>query len=116
MKSANLHDAQRPEAQGVFATVLLEGDKSNVRIIRIAPGQALPPHRHGASDLMLFAAEGEGVLDLPEGAVQFAAGALAFFRGDEELRVRNTGSTELTLLAFLAPKFPPAAGTAGAAS
>jgi mannose-6-phosphate isomerase-like protein (cupin superfamily) len=108
MKSAHIRDIQRPAAQGVFATQLLEGDKSNVRVIRIAPGQALPPHRHGASDLMLFAAEGDGVLELSEGSVQFGAGALAFYRGDEELRVRNTGSAELTLLAFLAPKFPPA--------
>ncbi len=108
MKSAHIRDVQRPQAQGVFASLLLEGDKSNVRVIRIAPRQSLPPHRHGASDLMLFAAEGDGVLDLPDGDVQFGSGSLAFFRGDEELRVRNTGSTELTLLAFLAPKFPPA--------
>src|SRR5579864_2530687 len=110
MKSVHMRDIQRPTAQDVFATQLLEGDKSNVRLIRIAPGEALPPHRHGVSDLMLFAAEGDGILDLPEGPVKFGAGALAFYRGDEELRVRNTGSTDLTLLAFLAPKFPPVAG------
>lgn len=54
---------------------------------------------------MLYSATGEGELDAPEGAVTFNAGSLAFYRGDEELRVRNTGSTDLTLLAFLAPKF-----------
>ncbi len=113
MKSAHIRDIQRPDTQGVFASLLLEGDKSNVRLIRISPGQALPSHRHGVSDLMLYAAMGEGVLDLPEGDVPFGTGSLAFFRGDEELRVRNTGSTELTLLAFLAPKFPPAVGTSG---
>jgi quercetin dioxygenase-like cupin family protein len=108
MKSAHVDDVQRPERQGVFATVLLEGEQSNVRLIRIAPGEALPPHRHGVSDLMLYAAEGNGILELGEGPVEFGAGGLAFFRGQEELRVPNTGSTELTLLAFLAPKFPPA--------
>ena len=35
----------------------------------------------------------------------FDSGSLACYRGDEELGVRNTGTTELTLLAFLAPKF-----------
>jgi hypothetical protein len=54
---------------------------------------------------MLFSAAGEGELDVPEGAVPFGAGSLAFYRGDEELQVRNIGSAELTLLAFLAPKF-----------
>jgi quercetin dioxygenase-like cupin family protein len=108
MKLVRIQDADRPDDQGVFARVLLEGDQSNVRIIRLAAGQVLPPHRHGVSDLMLYAANGEGELGLPEGPVEFTSGALAFYRGDEELRVRNTGSTELILLAFLAPKFPPA--------
>ena len=33
------------------------------------------------------------------------AGCLAWYRGDEELRVANTGNAEMTMLAFLAPKF-----------
>lgn len=107
MKLIHIQDAERPDNQGVFARLLLEGDQSNVRIIRLGTGEALPPHRHGVSDLMLYAASGEGELDLPDGAAHFDAGALAFYRGDEELRVRNTGATELVLLAFLAPKFPP---------
>jgi quercetin dioxygenase-like cupin family protein len=105
MKLVRTQDFERPDAQGVFAKPILDGDQSNVRIIRLAPGQALPPHRHGASDLLLYSAAGEGELELPEGAVRFDAGALAFYRGDEELRVRNSGSSDLTLLAFLAPKF-----------
>jgi hypothetical protein len=39
--------------------------------------------------------------------VPLAAGDLAQYRGDEELRVANTASEGLTLLAFLAPPFPP---------
>ena len=50
-------------------------------------------------------ADGVGELDTSTGAVPFERGALAFYRGDEELRVRNSGNAELTLLAFLAPKF-----------
>src|SRR5579859_1681285 len=109
MKVVRIEDFERPAAQGIFATPLLDGDQSNVRIIRLAPGQALPPHRHGVSDLLLYSAAGEGALDVPEGVVSFNAGSLAFYRGDEELRVRNTGSTDLTLLAFLAPTFAASA-------
>jgi quercetin dioxygenase-like cupin family protein len=58
MKRVHIQDAERPETQGVFAKPLLEGDQSNVRIIRLAPNQALPPHRHGVSDVMLYAAAG----------------------------------------------------------
>jgi quercetin dioxygenase-like cupin family protein len=109
MKLVSIHDAERPESQVIFARPLLEGEQSNVRLIRLAAGQALPPHRHGNSDLMLYAADGEGQLDLAEGPFAFRAGCLAFYRGDEELRVRNTGPTDLTLLAFLSPKFATSA-------
>jgi mannose-6-phosphate isomerase-like protein (cupin superfamily) len=104
MKSVRIQDLERPDGQGVFAKPLIEGDQSHVRIIRLAPGEALPAHKHGASDLMLYAVAGQGQLDLADGPVALNAGSLAFYRGDEELRVRNTGGAELTLLAFLAPK------------
>ena len=51
------------------------------------------------------------ILDTGDGAVRFGVGSLAFYRGDEELRVTNTGQTGLTLLAFLSPPFPPRSGT-----
>jgi quercetin dioxygenase-like cupin family protein len=105
MNLTHLDTAPRPAGQDVFARPLLEGQHSNVRIIRLAPGHALPPHTHGASDLMLFVVAGAGELDLPHGVRPFTSGALACYRGDEELRVCNVGTTELTLLAFLAPKF-----------
>ena len=109
MKLVSIHDVEQPEGQAILARPLLEGEQSNVRLIRLAPGQALPPHKHGNSDLMLYAADGEGRLELPEGPLVFKAGSLAFYRGEEELRVRNTGTADLTLLAFLAPKFATSA-------
>lgn len=92
----------------LVAVGLLTGNHSNVRMIRLSPGQTLPPHTHGASDLFLYAVEGNGELDTPEGAVPFGAGDLAHYRGDEELRVTNNSTVGLTMIAFLAPVFPPA--------
>jgi quercetin dioxygenase-like cupin family protein len=89
----------------------MEGSQCNVRLIRLSPGQTLPTHRHGESDLMLFAVEGDGIFFTDEGSVAFSAGTLVFYRGDEELRVTNEGQSGLTLLAFLAPPFPPRAET-----
>jgi mannose-6-phosphate isomerase-like protein (cupin superfamily) len=103
----SLNDAPGYDSDRLVADSILEGSQSNVRIIRLSPGQALPPHRHGASDLMLFAVEGEGVIETGDVPVRFGAGSLAYYRGDEELRVSNDGPAGLTLLAFLAPPFPP---------
>lgn len=103
----SLSDAPGYDSNRLIAEPLLEGSRSNVRIIRLSPGQSLPPHRHGASDLMLFAVEGEALLDTDDGPVGLGAGSLVFYRSDEELRVSNKGLTGVTLLAFLAPPFPP---------
>ena len=111
MDIITLSDAPGYDSDRVVAQPFLEGSQSNVRLIRLSPGQALPPHTHGSSDLMIFAVEGEGTLDTDDGTVRFGAGSLAFYRGDEELRVANKGQTGLTLLAFLSPPFPPRSKT-----
>jgi quercetin dioxygenase-like cupin family protein len=106
MKMTRLADAPGYDSDRIVAQPFLDGAQCNARIIRLAPSQSLPPHKHGSSDLMLYAVEGEGQLE-EDGSVAFAAGSLAFYRGDEELRVVNRGETGLTLLAFLTPPFPP---------
>ena len=107
MEIVSLADAPGYDVNAVVAQPLLEGSQCNVRIIRLSPGQALPPHTHGVSDLMIFAVEGEGTLSSDAGPIPFVAGSVAYFRGDEELRVANAGESGLTLLAFLSPPFPP---------
>ena len=107
MDIITLADAPAYDRERVVAEPFLEGSQSNIRVIRLSPGQALPAHTHGASDLMIYAVEDEGVLETGDGRVSFAAGSLAFYRGDEELRVANAGVTGPTLLAFLSHPFPP---------
>ena len=108
MKIVTLDSAPPYDPENLVAAPFLDGAQSNVRVIRLSPGQHLPPHTHAASDLMLFVVEGSGVLDTGDGTEAIAAGTLAYYRGDEELRVINDGDSGLTLLAFLAPPFPPA--------
>ncbi|MFP3915346.1 MAG: cupin domain-containing protein [Actinomycetota bacterium] len=108
MQLVNLAEAPAYDPDRVVARPFLDGGKCNVRVIRLSPGQTLPPHTHGESDLMLLAAEGKGVLHTDDGPVPFPEGSLAYYRGEEELRVGNEEDTGLTLLAFLAPPFPPA--------
>jgi quercetin dioxygenase-like cupin family protein len=107
MEMVRLSEAPAPDPDRFVAVPFLDGHGCNVRVIRLAPGQALPPHKHEPSELMLFVVEGDAVLDTDDGPLPFAAGALAHFVGAEELRVANQGDTPVTLLAFLVPPFPP---------
>ena len=106
MKLTTVATASPFNPEKYVAEELLEGRHSNVRIIKLPPGIALPPHTHGDSDLMLYVVEGTAQLDTDEGTVSFSAGDLAFFEGDEELRVSNPHGTGVVLLAFLSPAFP----------
>lgn len=109
MEIRSLADAPAYDDAAIVAVPFAEGTQSNARLIRLSPGQTLPPHTHGVSDLFLYAVEGEAVLDTDAGPVPFPGGTLAVLRGDEELRVTNPGATGATFLAFLAPSFPPRA-------
>jgi len=109
MKIAHLSDATGYDPSTFVAEPLLDGSVSNVRVIRLSPGQTLPPHTHGVSDLMLHVVEGTSTLVTDQGPQQFTPGSIVFLRGDEELRVSNEDDVGLTLLAFLAPPFPPPA-------
>ena len=60
-----------------------------------------------ARDLLPNAMESAGTITTHAGPVPLVSGSLAYYRGDEELRVTNAGEVGLTLLAFLAPPFPP---------
>lgn len=106
MKMTSLADAPAYDSERFVAEPLLDGTQSNVRVIRLSPGQTLPTHTHSTSDLMIYIVEGSGTLDVDGTNVDFVAGSLAFFRGDEELRLANNATTGLTALAFLAPPFP----------
>lgn len=107
MDIVSVSDAPAHDPNRFVAVPFLDGEKCNARLIRLSPGQVLPPHKHDGSELMLFVAEGDAVLDTDEGRRPFSAGSLARLDGHEELRVANEGSSPVTLLAFLAPPFPP---------
>lgn len=108
MDIARIADA--PDFTDHFVAVsLVETETSSMRVIRLAPGQELPPHRHGISDLLLLVVEGTATLTTPEGDVELETGAVAVLEGGEELRAANRGEPGLTLIAFLSPPFPPRA-------
>jgi quercetin dioxygenase-like cupin family protein len=111
VKVVHLAEAPGFDRERFVARPWVDGRRCNVRLIRLAPGQELPAHRHGESELMLFVAEGTAELETPAGPTEFVAGSLAYLVGDEELRVRNRGMVGVTLLAFLAPPFPPASSS-----
>ena len=109
MNIVTLESAPPSDPDRFVAVPFIDGEDCNVRIICLAPGQDLPPHKHEPSKLMLYVAEGVAELDTDDGTVGFPTGSLAHLAGSETLRVGNRGEDPVTLLAFLTPPFPPRA-------
>ena len=107
MRIVSMSEAPAVNADRFVAVSLVETPQSSLRVIRLGPGQELPPHTHGVSDLLLLAVEGQATLDTADGPVLLDAGSVAVLSGDEELRAANRGQADVTLVAFLAPPFPP---------
>jgi quercetin dioxygenase-like cupin family protein len=110
MRTVTTADGPDFDREKAATAELVRGDRASVRMIRIAAGQSLPAHSHGESELMLYVSEGTAILGEEDAEVLAPAGTIAHLRGEEVLRVRCEDAPGVTLLAFLAPPFPPRSG------
>jgi quercetin dioxygenase-like cupin family protein len=61
----------------------------------IAPGQAIPPHRHLHADEIIFVHQGSGIASLGSREAPISAGATIYIPRNTRISVRNTGSGPL---------------------
>lgn len=66
----------------------------------IVPGQAIPPHRHPDADEILFIHAGTGVAQLAGRQATVSAGAVIYMPRNTSVRLRNTGSGPLRIVAI----------------
>lgn len=82
--------------------ILHDSDDARLVVFRIAPGQAVPPHR-SASTVTLAVLEGAGTLSGGDGERACAAGDVVVYRPNE-LHGMRAGDVELLLLATITPR------------
>ena len=108
--------AVAPNASRPATAVLLDTPDVRLVVFRIAPGQAVPPHR-SPSTVTLTVLEGSGTLSGGEGERRCTAGEVVSY-APEELHGMRATEGELLLLATIAPRPgerpAPAARTAAA--
>ena len=72
----------------------------------IAPGEAIPPHRHLVADEIIFVHRGSGVVELGERTEAFGTGATIYIPKTTRITVRNTGTEPLSIaFVFSKPGF-----------
>ncbi|HZR10340.1 MAG TPA: cupin domain-containing protein [Myxococcales bacterium] len=66
----------------------------------IAPGQAIPAHRHPQAEEIIFVHAGTGLATLAGRQAEVEAGAVIFMPRDTVFSMRNTGSGPLRIVAI----------------
>lgn len=104
---------RRPQTSGLSSPFIIKVDPYNggsselmMGYEDIAPGNAIPPHRHLMADEIIFVHAGSGVAELGDRVEPFGSGATIFIPRDVRIAVRNTGSVPLSIaFVFSRPGF-----------
>jgi quercetin dioxygenase-like cupin family protein len=72
----------------------------------IAPGQAIPPHRHLLADEIVFIHRGSGVVELGDQKREVVEGATVYIPRNVRITLRNTGASPMSIVfTFSKPGF-----------
>jgi quercetin dioxygenase-like cupin family protein len=80
-----------------------KGVRMSMVVSEVAPGAAIPVHRHRNEDELIFIHTGEGILTLGEGTTRVSTGAMVYGPRGIWHGVENTGTEPLTWCAIFSP-------------
>ncbi len=106
MDVLSLDDYAATSPEGFTKRVFLQSPGGLVFRLNFEPGQSLPPHTHGESEIAVQVLEGEGEVRVDDRVEPVRAGQLVRCAGSETFSVNNTGRSRLSLLVFLYPGDP----------
>ncbi|GAB6180510.1 hypothetical protein JCM14036_18290 [Desulfotomaculum defluvii] len=84
--------------------IIYQDDNVVTFVLNFRPGQALPPHTHYQSTVVIHVFAGQGEITADENTVTVTTGDIVTVKGNETLSVKNTGSENLTLYVNMAPR------------
>jgi quercetin dioxygenase-like cupin family protein len=103
-------DAVAPDARRPATAIVHDSPDARSVVFRIAPGQAVPPHR-SASTVMLTVMAGRGTVSGPDGETEVDVGEVVVYEPNEVHGMRAKDDT-FVLLATITPR--PGERAAGA--
>jgi quercetin dioxygenase-like cupin family protein len=106
----HLEDYQQTSAEGFTKRVFQQSASGLVFRLNFEPGQTLPVHSHGKSEIAVTVIEGEGEVTVDGRVERVRTGTVVHCQGHESFSFRNTGHARVSLLVFLYPGDPRFAG------
>lgn len=106
MQLFRLSDYHTTSPEGFTKRVFQQSPRGLAFTLNFEPGQTLPAHTHGESELLLTVLEGTGEATVDAKKVPLAAGTVLHCDGPETLSMENTGAAILSVLVLLYPGEP----------
>ncbi len=83
--------------------VVFNEDKVLNFILNMKPGQALPPHTHESSDLVLHVLTGNGEVTVDGINQTVSEGDVLYLKGEEVFSMKNTGDKDMSAFVIITP-------------
>jgi quercetin dioxygenase-like cupin family protein len=83
--------------------VVFNEDKVLNFILNMMPGQALPPHTHESSDLVLHILIGNGEVTVDGINQTVSEGDVLYLKGEEVFSMKNTGDKDMSAFVIITP-------------
>lgn len=103
MERVSVMEKSVPNAERFTKQICFNHPQVLVFVLTFSPGQALPPHRHPGSAVVLQVSSGTGLIVADGREEPVKQGDVLLVPGEEEMAVRNTGDEVLRLVVSLSP-------------
>lgn len=103
MERVRISEVSVPSAERFTKRICFSDPQVLVFVLTFSPGQALPPHKHPGTTVVLHVAGGSGQVTVDGQESSVDRGDVLLVTGEEEFSVKNSGTEPLRLLVSLSP-------------
>ena len=101
MQRIALKSIEHYEAEKFFRAELFKGERLRTLLLCLAPGQAVPAHRHEGFEILLEPLRGEAEITLDGETLTLGAGELVLVDGANDFAPVNRGRENFAMLITL---------------
>lgn len=104
MKRINLKEIEKYHEKQFFRSDVVKGDRSQVLLLCLAPGQSVPAHRHEGYEILLHVLDGEAEVTLDGEQTTLQSGDVILVDGANDFAPVNSGAGNFSMLITLVQK------------
>lgn len=104
MKRVNLKDIEKYDEKKFLRSDVVKGDRSQVLLLCLTPGQSVPAHRHEGYEILLHVLDGVVEVTLDGEQMTLQSGDIILVDGANDFAPVNRGEGNFSMLITLVQK------------